>query len=168
MQCLSPNGLVLNGRFLGPDSGEQRCHGVRISFEMVARIQDRDALALATCRAYDAEPLQVSEASAATAALWTVPTPKPFLIFEFEAQNVSLGQEEHGIRCQACSGRGRSYPRRPKSVAFRGFGEVEAALEELERLRAPVSGPKRLRKHGTKRFGRVDAGAAGTCEAGVE
>lgn len=23
-QCLSPNGIVLNGRFLGPDSGEQR------------------------------------------------------------------------------------------------------------------------------------------------
>ena len=37
-QCLSPNGLVLNGRFLGPDAGEQR-------------IRDKDVIALATCRA---------------------------------------------------------------------------------------------------------------------
>ena len=60
------------------------------------RIQDRDAVALATCRALDAaEP--VSEASAATAALWTVPAPKPFLIFELEA----LSRESYLVRSGA-------------------------------------------------------------------
>jgi len=81
LQCLSPNGLVLNGRFLGRDAGEQR-------------IQDRDAIALATCRVVESasEPA-VSDASAATAALWTVPALKPFLIFELQVPD--LPREKH-------------------------------------------------------------------------
>lgn len=101
LQCLSPNGLVLNGRFLGPDAGEQR-------------LQDKDAIALATCRASEgamSEP--VSDASVATAALWTVPALKPFVIFEIQVPD---------------------FPRKVERP------EVEAALADLERERSHGSG----------------------------
>eukprot|EP00435_Cladocopium_sp_Y103_P013209 s653_g3.t1 len=101
LQCLSPNGIVLNGRFLGPDAGEQR-------------IQDKDAIALATCRASEgamSEP--VSDASVATAALWTVPALKPFLIFEIQVPD---------------------FPRKVERP------EVEAALADLKRERSHSSG----------------------------
>ena len=65
-QCLSPNGLVLNGRFLGPDAGEQR-------------LQDKDAIALATCRASEgamSEPVSEMQLLAFSKILGDVAAPQ--------------------------------------------------------------------------------------------
>eukprot|EP00931_Biecheleriopsis_adriatica_P035846 TRINITY_DN20656_c0_g1_i1.p1 TRINITY_DN20656_c0_g1~~TRINITY_DN20656_c0_g1_i1.p1 ORF type:complete len:691 (-),score=156.85 TRINITY_DN20656_c0_g1_i1:7-2079(-) len=69
--CLSPNGLVLNGRHLGPEAGEQA-------------VQHGDAIALATSVEFPDAREPVSQASNATAAAWKVPMLKQFLVFQLE------------------------------------------------------------------------------------
>ncbi|CAK9075532.1 unnamed protein product [Durusdinium trenchii] len=96
LQCLSPNGLVLNDEFLGPDAGEKQ-------------IQDGDTIALASCR-LDAG----TEETFSSAAGWAVP--KPFLVFELEVPDpkrkhsenqqalLSSRQQPHGEPVQRSTG----------------------------------------------------------------
>jgi len=76
LRCLSPNGLVFNGRYLGADAGEQRIH-------------HGDSIALAvSVSTPDAVEAVKSTTSVATAAAWRPPALKPFLIFELQVSEL--------------------------------------------------------------------------------
>ncbi|CAE7851719.1 unnamed protein product, partial [Symbiodinium necroappetens] len=70
VSCLSRNGLLVNGSYVGPDAEQRIEHGAQLG------------LGVETLAPSKSQP--ASMASVATAAAWRPPAVKPFLVFELE------------------------------------------------------------------------------------
>jgi len=70
VSCLSQNGLLVNGRYMGPDVEQRIEHGAQLGLGVET---------LATSKSQPASMMSV-----ATAAAWRPPAVKPFVVFELE------------------------------------------------------------------------------------